>query len=214
MRSRPFVTIAGVAVVFAVLLGGCQRQPQQGASQVPAPTRGIFGSAPSMMPNISYDVTSGLISVDSGAPVYLTVLAVEPRTGQLSVVFPPPGREKLLSNDLAIQLDLSDEAPVASIGGSELDAINRGRCANPSRAPSGGIPSCVPGPSNAVQPMAPARSILVIATSEPIVVPNDSANPAKGRGIRRFLPDQWAGAWLRTASTSGGRVVPTPIGRR
>ncbi len=209
MRSRPFVVLAGCAA----LLAGCQRQPQQAASQFPAPTRGIFGSVPSMMPRMSYDITSGLISVDSGAPVYLTVLAVEPRTGQMSVVFPPPGGEKRLASDVAIQVDLTDEPPAPSIVGSELDAINRGRCANPSRAPSGGIPNCVPGRANAVQPMVPARALLAIATNEPIVVANDSTNPGKGRGIRRLLPEEWAGAWLQTAPATGGRAAPTRIGR-
>jgi hypothetical protein len=148
------------------------------------------------MPKLSCNRTSGLISVDSGAPVYLTVLVVEPRTGQMSVVLPPTGDEKLLSRDLAIQVDLSDELPMPSIGGSELDAIHRGRCANPSRAPSGGIPACVPGRSISVQPMVPARSLLALATNEPIAVAGDSTSPAKSRGIRRFLPNEWAGAWL------------------
>ena len=142
MRFKPFVAVAGLAALGLV---GCQRQSQQAASQFPAPTRGVFGSSPSMMPKVSYNLTSGLISVDSGAPVYLTVLAVEPRTGEMSVVFPPPGGEKIVSTDLAIQVELRDDSPVAATAGSELDAINRGRCANPGRAPSGGMPACVPG---------------------------------------------------------------------
>lgn len=202
MRSRRFVVFAGFA---ALALAGCQRQPQPSASQFPAPTRGVFGSAPAMMPKLSYNVTSGLISVDSGAPIYLTVLAVEPRTRQMSVIFPPAGSEKVLSNSLAIQVDLSDEVPMPSIASSELDAINRGRCANPSRAPSGGIPNCVPGPSATPRPMATSRSLLAIATSEPIVVANDSTNPGKGRGIRRFLPEEWAGAWLVQGNESMAR---------
>lgn len=202
MRSRLFVIVAACTTLALV---GCQRPSQQSASQFPAPTRGVFGSAPAMMPRMSYDITSGLISVDSGAPVYLTVLAVEPRTGRMSVVFPPPGRETVLASDLAIQVDLSDEAPVPSIAASELDAINRGRCANPSRAPSGGIPTCASGPSMLAGPMAPSRSLLALATSEPIVVAIDSTDSGKGRGIRRFLPDQWAGAWLVQANESVAR---------
>lgn len=193
MRSR---LLAPVIALSALVVAGCQSHSRQVPSQVPAPTHGIFGSTPGMMPKLSYDVTSGLIAVDSGAPVYLTVLAVEPRTGRMSVVFPPAGYEKRLSSDVAFRVDLRDEVAVANPGSSELDAINRGRCANPGPAPSGGIPACVPGRPNVAQPVAPERSLLAIATNEPIVVANDSTNPGKGRGIRRYLPDEWAGAWL------------------
>ncbi len=203
MYSRRFAAFAGIA---ALALVGCQRQPQQSASQFPAPTRGVFGSAPAMMPRMSYNLTSGLISVDSGAPVYLTVLAVEPRTGEMSVVFPPPGIERPIATDLAISVDLTDEYPVpVHGGGSDLDKINRGRCANPSRAPSGGIPDCVPGYAPMTRPMTPMHSLLALATSEPIVIANDSTDPGKGRGIRRFLPEQWAGEWLIQANASVAR---------
>lgn len=164
------------------------------------------------MPALTFEPAAGRLQISAPHPVYVTVVEVDPATQARTVVFPELGRAPVrVAGALSLELELSrDLAPFAPARGSGQPApeSNRGRCATTADATTTIAPECA-ATLRATAGGAPVRTVLVIASTDTLVVAEtDASNGRRGTAAWR-IPDEMPAEWAAVYVWPGARP-PAP----
>jgi hypothetical protein len=187
-------------LLVAVAAGGCARlvAPANPASpQVGVEALQPFGSEPELMPALAFEPRAGRLDISAPRPVYVTVVEVDPATQAHTVVFPELGRAPLrVAGALSLQLELSrtdDVVAERAPSGRDESGANRRRCATVSAGTVDGSVHC-PASVETEAPGAPARTVLVIASTDTLVVAG--AGGVSAWRIPNEMPAEWAAVYV------------------
>ena len=175
-----------------VALAGCHRASHLALGVEPLQ---LFGAEPELMPALQFEPSEGTLLVTARRPVFVTVVEVDPRTQDRTVVFPESGRAPLrVSGEIAFQLPLRRGGDATSPSGRIAGHANRGSCATEGAAAASATARC---PTAAVaagrgDARAPMRGVLVIASTDSLVV---AGEPGEGLPRAWTIPDEMPEAW-------------------
>lgn len=206
MPVRRVASLSTLLLVVAAL--GCARAASTTGSA--PPVAGVeplqpFGSEPALMPALAFEPLAGRLDITAPQPVYVTVVEVDPATQSRTVVFPELGRAPLrVAGALSLQLTLARVGASRTRprrAGHDVPGANRGPCATVAAEASAA--DC-PDPSETVSDAAPARTVLVIASTDTLVVPEGG-----GEGTSAWrIPDEMPGEWAAVYVWAGTRPPP------
>jgi hypothetical protein len=205
-RSVTVRRLASIAtLVLALAATGCAHAVPPDTS--PAASMGVrplqpFGSEPELMPALSFEPLAGRLDIRAPQPVYVTVVEVDPATQAQTVVFPELGRAPLrVAGAISLQLALSRAGALALANGDTGQPkrrANRGPCATDAARWGDEVGACA-GRLTDEHPDAPARTVLVIASTDTLVV-------AGGEGTAAWrIPDEMPAEWAAVYVWAGAR---------